>query len=72
MLTTLLITIIILVICVALLCVKVIFKKNGRFPNTHVSGNKFLRKQGIHCAKSQDKEAIKQKNLYDRLKEFDK
>ena len=48
MLTTLLITIIILVICVVLLSVKVIFKKNGRFPNTHIEGNAALRKKGIY------------------------
>ncbi len=39
MLTTLLITVIILVICVVLLSVKVIFKKGGKFPNTHIEGN---------------------------------
>ena len=39
MLTTLLITVIILVICVVLLSVKKIFKKGGKFPNTHIEGN---------------------------------
>ncbi|MDH6358643.1 hypothetical protein [Parabacteroides sp. PF5-9] len=72
MLTTLLITVIILVICIALLSVKILFKKGGEFPNTHVGGNKTLRKKGIHCAKTQDKEAAKQRNLYDRMKETKK
>jgi hypothetical protein len=40
-----------------LLAVKVIFLKNGRFPNTHVSGNKAMRKRGIKCAQSQDRDA---------------
>jgi len=30
-------------------------KKGGKFPNTHVSGNKYLKKQGISCAQTQDK-----------------
>ena len=52
MLKTLLLTFIIIVICVVLLCVKVLLKKGGRFPNTHIEGNKALAKKGIYCAKS--------------------
>ena len=51
MLKTLLITLLIVAICIAL------FKKNGRFPNTHVSGSKAMRKRGIGCVQSQDREA---------------
>lgn len=72
MLTTLLITVIILVICVVLLSVKVLFKKGGRFPNTHIEGNKALGKKGIYCAKTQDKLDNRQKNLYDKLNEIEK
>jgi hypothetical protein len=36
------------------LCIKIIFKKNGRFPNTHVSGNKAMRQRGINCIQSQE------------------
>ena len=50
MLKTLLITLLIVAICIALLSVKILFKKNGRFPNTHVSGSKAMRKRGIGCA----------------------
>jgi hypothetical protein len=49
----------------------VIFKKNGRFPNTHIEGNAALRKKGICCAKTQHKRDSRQKNLYDRLKEIE-
>lgn len=59
MLKTILITLLIVAICIALLSVKILFKKNGRFPNTHVSGNKALRKKGIGCVQSQDREAQK-------------
>lgn len=57
MLKTLLITVLIVAICMALLSVKILFKKNGRFPNTHVSGSKAMRQRGIGCVQSQDREA---------------
>ncbi|EJX06099.1 hypothetical protein EVA_05797 [gut metagenome] len=37
----------------------VFFTKDRKFPNIHVSGNKALRKKGIGCAQSQDREARK-------------
>jgi hypothetical protein len=57
MFKTLLFTLLIIAICVALLAVKVIIKKNGRFPNTHVGGNKAMRRRGIKCVQSQDRDA---------------
>lgn len=57
MVKTILITMLIVAICIALLSVKILFKKNGRFPNTHVSGSKAMRKRGIGCVQSQDREA---------------
>ena len=59
MLKTILITVLIVAICIALLSVKILFKKNGRFPNTHVSGSKAMRERGIGCVQSQDREARK-------------
>lgn len=47
----------IVAISVLLLGVKVFFVKNGRFPNSHVSGNKAMRQRGIGCVQSQDREA---------------
>lgn len=57
MLKTALITMLIVAICIALLSVKILFKKNGRFPNTHVSGSKAMREKGIGCVQSQDRAA---------------
>ena len=57
MFKTLLFTALIIAISIALLSITVIVKKNGKFPNTHVSGNKGLRKRGIKCAQSQDRDA---------------
>ncbi|MBQ3539336.1 MAG: hypothetical protein IJN24_05245 [Bacteroidaceae bacterium] len=47
----------IIAISFALLSITILLKKNGRFPNIHVSGNKGLRKRGIKCAQSQDRDA---------------
>lgn len=60
MLKTILFTLLIVAICMSLLSVKILLKKNGRFPNSHVSGNKAMRKRGIGCVQSQDREAQKE------------
>lgn len=57
MLKTIILAMIIVAISIALLSITIIIKKNGRFPNIHVSGNKGLRKRGIKCAQSQDRDA---------------
>lgn len=59
MFKTLLFTLLIIAISVALLSITIIIKKNGKFPNTHVGGNKNMRKRGIKCAQSQDRDARK-------------
>ena len=61
MLKLLVLTLTIIGISVLFLCVKLLFKKNGRFPNTHVSGSKEMRKRGIGCVQSQDS-AMRRKN----------
>ena len=57
MFKTLLFTLLIIAISIVLLAIKIIIKKNGRFPNTHVGGNKEMRRRGIKCVQSQDKDA---------------
>lgn len=37
------------------MAVRLLLIKGGRFVNTHVGGNKYLKRQGIHCAQTQDK-----------------
>lgn len=48
-------TILIVAISIVLLSVGIFVK--GRFVNSHVSGNRALRRRGIHCAQQQDREA---------------
>ena len=57
MLETIYLTAAIVGICVFFLCIGIIIK--GKFPNMHVSGNKEMRKRGIGCVQSQDREAQK-------------
>lgn len=45
-----------------LLSVRIILKKNGKFSSQHISENKRMRQDGIHCATSQDREA-RRKNI---------
>lgn len=54
MVKTMLVCVLIIAISVALLSIKIIIKKNGRFPNTHISGSKAMRDRGIRCVQSQD------------------
>lgn len=54
MLKTLLFILIIVAISIALLAIKIIFKKNGRFPNTHIGHSAAMRKRGISCVQSMD------------------
>lgn len=56
---------------ILLLGVRIFFEKNGKFPNTHIGGDKNMRKKGIGCATSQDRAAqnesrnkIDVRNLY--------
>lgn len=63
MIETIIITVLIVAICLALLAINIIFKKNGRFPNTHVSGSKAMRQRGIGCVQSQDREARAPKRI---------
>lgn len=59
MFKTLLFTLLIIAISFALLAITIIIKKNGKFPNIHIGGNKEMRKRGIKCAQSQDRDARK-------------
>lgn len=50
----LLLTIVVVGVSILLLAVRILLKKNGRFPNLHVGGSKALNQRGIHCAQTQD------------------
>ncbi len=52
----------------ALLCIRIILKKNGTFLSQHISGSKAMRRRGIHCATSQDREAKTAENKKIQIK----
>lgn len=54
MLKTLIAVLLIIALSMVLLCVKILLKKGGRFPNTHVDANTALRQKGITCVKTMD------------------
>lgn len=51
------------------MAITILIKKGGKFPNTHVSGNKYLKKQGVYCSQTQDK--LAQREGWKKIK-FDK
>ncbi len=42
-------------LAVFLMALSILFKKNGKFPNYHIGGNKEMSKRGIYCATTTDK-----------------
>lgn len=56
---TFLTVVVILLGAVALLSANILLKKNGKFPNIHVGSNPAMRKRGIGCVESQDRQAQK-------------
>ena len=51
------IAIIAVAVALLLLCVGILLKKGGKFSSEHISANRRMRQDGIHCANSQDREA---------------
>jgi hypothetical protein len=49
-------TTLIIAIALAFLCVKVIFKENGRFSSQHIHDSQAMKQRGIHCVVDQDRE----------------
>ena len=52
-LTLLALTAVLLGLCMAGLGIRMLLKKNGRFPETHIGRNKHMKKLGITCAKNE-------------------
>lgn len=52
-------------IAMAGMAISILVKKGGKFPNTHISGNKYLKQNGIYCAQTQDK--IDQASAYKKV-----
>lgn len=42
-------------IAFVLMSIRILIKKKGKFSSQHVGDSKMLKKEGIHCAQTQDK-----------------
>lgn len=49
-------------LCVVGLCFNIIFRKNGRFPDTEIEHNENMKKLGIKCAKAEEMELWNRKH----------
>jgi len=47
-------SIVLIALCVFGLCFNIIFRKDGKFPETEIENNKEMRKRGIKCAKEEE------------------
>ena len=47
-------SVILIALCVFGLCFNIIFRKDGKFPETEIENNKEMRKRGIKCAKEEE------------------
>ncbi len=53
------------------MAIQILLKKGGKFPNIHVGGNAHLKREGVHCATTQDKIAqrdARKKQQFEKLK----
>lgn len=46
-------TVIVIALAMAGLAIRMLIKKNGKFPETHIGRNKNMKKLGITCAKDE-------------------
>jgi len=50
----------IIAIAIALLCVKLLFRKNGEFTSMHIHDSQAMKDRGIDCVMEQDQKAQKE------------
>ena len=56
MIETLLISALIIAIGMAFFCVKLFFRKDGKFSSQHIHDSEAMKERGIHCVMDQDRE----------------
>lgn len=54
-LKVMLLAVVIIGLAVAGLAIQMLLKKDGKFPNTHIGGNKYMKANGVSCAQTDDK-----------------
>jgi uncharacterized protein YoxC len=56
MVEIIIISTLIIAISMAFLCIKLVFRKNGRFTSQHIHDSAAMRERDIHCVMDQDRE----------------
>ena len=64
MVKTLLLSVLIIAIAIALLCVKLLFRKNGEFTSMHIHDSQAMKDRGIGCVMEQDRKAREENRAY--------
>ena len=64
MVKTLLLSVLIIAIAIALLCVKLLFRKDGEFTSMHIHDSQAMKDRGIDCVMEQDRQARKEGRAY--------
>lgn len=47
--------VIVMLLVVVGLAIQILFKKGGKFPDTHIGSNKYMKANGVTCAQTFDK-----------------
>lgn len=55
MLIVMLLAVVIMALVVVGLAIQTLFKKGGKFPDTHIGSNKYMKDNGVTCAQTYDK-----------------
>lgn len=50
-----LLAVVVMAMVVVGLAIQTLFKKGGKFPDTHIGSNKFMKDNGVTCAQTFDK-----------------
>lgn len=67
MLELFIVSAVLLFIGILLFGIRIFFVKGGVFPNIHIGGNEGLKKKGIGCATSQDRDEFTKKNIANQM-----
>ena len=63
MVEIIIISTLIIAISVVFLCIKLVFRKDGRFSSQHIHDSEAMRERGIHCVMDQDSEMRRSNRL---------
>jgi len=54
-LKVILLAVVVMTLVVVGLAIQTLFRKDGKFPNTHIGSNKYMKDNGVTCAQTYDK-----------------